>query len=371
MLYAEITGWGRYLPPAVLTNEDISSVMDTSCEWITSRTGIKARRISHVMNVDLAYVAAERALACAGIKAEDLDMIAYATTTPDEIIPNTASMLQGKLGASNAACFDLNAACTAFVYSFNMVSDMIRAGSIKTALIVGSERLSSLMDWTNKRDSAVLFGDGAGAIVLQASEQKSGFFQGKLGCIQDTRGLLAMPDFGMHAVAQHRPLNVSLDFSGREIFREAVNGMAHACTDVIKKSGLSLDDIDLVIPHQANTRIIEALAKRLEIDMDKVVITLENYANTSTSSIPIALCEALADGRVKPGITILIVAFGAGLTWGASLFTWGDRVTPLGEADVALPSTDKTGLELIQEAIAVRAKAATALTANQQMKQAQ
>jgi len=358
MLYAQITGWGRFLPPAVLTNEDIATVVDTSSEWISSRTGINARRISHVMNVDLAHVAAERALACAGISALDVDVIAYATTTPDEIIPNTASMLQGKLGAANAACFDLNAACTAFLYSFNMVSDMIRAGSIKTAVIVGSERLSSLMDWANKRDSAVLFGDGAGAVVLQASEQPSGFFQGKLGCVQDTRELLAMPDFGMHAVSQHRPLDVSLDFSGREIFRNAVNGMASACNDVLENSGLALDDIDLVIPHQANTRIIEALAKRLEIPMEKVVVTLVNYANTSTASIPIALCEALEEGRVKPGMTILIVAFGAGLTWGASLFTWGDRVTPLGESDVALPTTDKTGLELILDAMALRAQAA-------------
>ena len=359
MLYAQITGWGRFLPPAVLSNEDIATVVDTSSEWISSRTGINARRISHVMNVDLAHVAAERALACAGISALDVDVIAYATTTPDEIIPNTASMLQGKIGAANAACFDLNAACTAFLYSFNMVSDMIRAGSIKTALIVGSERLSSLMDWANKRDSAVLFGDGAGAVVLQASEQESGFFQGKLGCVQDTRNLLAMPDFGMHAVSQHRPLDVSLDFSGREIFRNAVNGMAAACNDVVTNSGINLDDIDLVVPHQANTRIIEALAKRLEIPMEKVVVTLGNYANTSTASIPIALCEALEEGRVKPGMTILIVAFGAGLTWGASLFKWADRITPLGESDVALPTTDKTGLDLILEATTLRAEAAT------------
>ncbi len=356
MAYAQITGWGRCLPPARLTNHDIATVMDTSDQWITERTGIKTRRISHVMNADMAHVAAARALACAGIHADELDIIAYATTTPDEVIPNTASILQCQLGASNAACFDLNAACTGFLYSFNMVSDMLRCGSIKTALVVGSERLSSLMDWS-KRESAILFGDGAGALVLQASEQESGFFQGKLGCVVNTRELLAMPDFGLHAIAQHRPLQVTLDFYGKEIFKNAVAGMASACAEVLEESALSLEDIDLIIPHQANARIVEALIRRLGADMNKVVLTLDKYANTSTSSIPIALCEALDQGRVKPGMTILLVAFGAGLTWGATLLKWGDRVTALGSTDVELPATDKTGLDLIMEAIAVRAGA--------------
>jgi 3-oxoacyl-[acyl-carrier-protein] synthase-3 len=356
MVYAEITGWGRCLPPARLTNKDIESVMDTSDEWITERTGIKVRRISHVTNAELSYIASARALSCAGLSAQKVDMIVFATTTPDEVIPNTASILQGKIGATKAACFDLNAACTGFLYGFNMISDMIRSGSINTALIVGSERLSSLMDWS-KRESAILFGDGAGAVVLQASHRESGFFQGKLGCIENTRELLAMPDFGLHAIAEHRPLEITLDFHGREIFKNAVTGMSGACEEVLDKSGLSLDDVDLIIPHQANSRIIDALIKRLGADMDKVVLTVEQFANTSTSSIPIALCEALNDGRVKPGMNILCVAFGAGLTWGATLLKWGDRVTPLGYIDIDLPATDKTGLDLINDAIAVRASA--------------
>lgn len=355
-MYAEITGWGRCLPPARLTNKDIASVMDTSDEWITERTGIKVRRISHVKNAELAHVAGVRALACAGVRPDQLDMIAYATTTPDEVVPNTASMLQNSLGASNAACFDLNAACTGFLYSFNMVSDMIRSGSIQTALVVGSERLSSLMDWS-KRESAILFGDGAGALVLQASNRESGYFGGKLGCVENTRDLLAMPDFGLHAIAQHRPLQITLEFYGREIFKNAVNGMASACHQVLDRAGLTLADIDLIVPHQANARIIEALMKRLGADMGKVVVTLEQYANTSTSSIPIALCEALEQGRVRPGMTILMAAFGAGLTWGASLLTWGERVVPSAASDEQLPATDKTGLQLIKEAIAVRASA--------------
>lgn len=170
-----------------------------------------------------------------------------------------------------------------------------------------------------------------------------------------------MPDFGLHAIAQHRPLEITLDFHGREIFKNAVTGMSGACLDVLDKTGMSLDDIDLIIPHQANSRIIEALIKRLGADMNKVVLTVEKFANTSTSSIPIALCEALKDGRVKPGMNILWVAFGAGLSWGATLLKWGDRITPLGYTDIDLPATDKTGLDLINEAIAVRARAAKRL----------
>lgn len=356
MRYAQITGWGRCLPPAVLSNRDISSVMETSEEWIRTRTGIEQRRISHVANVELADVAAQRALACAGLDPAELDMIAFATTTPDEVLPNTASALQGRLRAVNAACVDLNAACTGFVYAFNMVSDMLRVGSIKSALIVGSERLSSLMNW-ERRESAILFGDGAGAIVVQSVEQESGYFRGKLGCIVDTRELLAMPDFGLHAIAQYRPLEITLDFHGREIFRNAVNGMAEACEHILEESGLSVADVDLVIPHQANERIIEALVKRVGLDMERVVITVEHYANTSTSSIPIALCEALEQGRVRPGMTILLAAFGAGLTWGASLLTWGPRVQPLAKSNAELPPETRSGLELIQQAMIVRRSA--------------
>ena len=357
MTYAQIIGWGSCLPPARLTNQDITTVMDTSEQWITDRTGIKTRRISHVKNAELAYVASARALACANVTAQEIDVIAYATTTPDEVVPNTASMLQGKIGATNAACFDLNAACTGFLYSFNMISDMIRGGSVKTVLVVGSERLSSLMNWS-RRDSAILFGDGAGALVLQASSQESGFIKGKLGCIEDTRELLAIPDFGLDAIAQHRPLDISIEFYGKEIFKNAVTEMAKACRHVLEQSGLTLEDIDLIVPHQANLRIIEALVKRLGTDMTRVVVTLDHFANTSTSSIPIALCEAIEQGRVKPGMTILMAAFGAGLTWGATLIKWGDRVTPLGCTDINLPPTDKTGLELIKEAIATRASIA-------------
>lgn len=356
MTYAQIIGWGSCLPPARLTNHDITTVMDTSEQWITERTGIKTRRISHVKNAELAHVASVRALACANVSAKNIDVIAYATTTADEVVPNTASMLQQSIGATNAACFDLNAACTGFLYSFNMVSDMIRSGSVNTVLVVGSERLSSLMNWS-RRDSAILFGDGAGAVVLQASPEESGLIQGKLGCIEDTRELLAIPDFGLDAIAQHRPLDITIDFHGKEIFKNAVTGMARACTDVLEQSGLRLEDVDLIIPHQANLRIIEALVKRLGANMDKVVVTLDHYANTSTSSIPIALCEALKQGRIKPGMTILMAAFGAGLTWGATLVKWGERITPLGTSNVELPLTDKTGLELIQEAIAIRGNA--------------
>ncbi|MGK2914188.1 MAG: 3-oxoacyl-ACP synthase, partial [Porticoccaceae bacterium] len=236
MPFAKITGWGKCLPPATLSNADVVTILDTSDDWIVARTGIKCRRISHVRNADLAHVAAVRALAAAGIAATDLDMIAYATTTADEIVPNTASMLLNSLGAVNAAAVDLNAACTGFIYAFNMVSDMIRTGSIKTALVVGSERLSSLMNWS-KRESAILFGDGAGAVVLQASDQPSGLIAGKLGCVPATREFLAIPDFGLHAIAQFRPLDITIDFHGREVFKNAVKGMSDACQDVLERAG--------------------------------------------------------------------------------------------------------------------------------------
>lgn len=353
MLFAEITGWGKCLPPATLTNEDIETVMDTTSEWIFTRTGIKSRRISHVINAELAYVAASRALAAAGIAAEDIDVIAYATTTAEEMVPNTGSMLLNRLGAVNSAAFDLNAACTGFLYSFNMVSDMIRAGSIKTALVVGAERLSPLMNWT-RRESAILFGDGAAALVLQASATPAGLIYGKLGCVPGTRELLAIPDFGLWGISQHRALDITIDFAGKEVFKNAVMGMSSAAQDVLAKAGLTWADVDLVIPHQANARIIEALMKRLDVDMSKVVVTLENYANTSTSSIPIALCDALDQGRVKPGMIILLAAFGAGLTWGATLLRWGERVEPLGTSAVELPPNTRTGLEMIKEAMKLR-----------------
>ena len=334
MIYAEITGWGRCLPPAVLANRDIETIMDTSDEWITTRSGIRERRISHVPNAALGEVAALRALAAAGVDARDVELIAYATTTPDEVVPNTGSIVQNRIGAVHAGVLDLNAACSGFLYAFNMVSDMIRMGSIRTALVIGSERLSSLMNW---------------------SRRESGFFAGKLGCVPGTRELLAIPDFGLDAIAQFRPLDISIDFSGPEIFKHAVKGMGDACEAVLAQSDTRLDQLDLIIPHQANVRIVEAVVRRLGADMDKVVLTLARYANTSTSTIPIALCEALEEGRVQPGMTILFTAFGAGLTWGASLLKWGDRTSPLGLSDAELPPCEQTGLELVQAAIARRA----------------
>jgi len=341
MTYAEITGWGRCLPPAVLANRDIEAIMDTSDDWIASRSGIRERRISHVTGAELGVVAGARALAAAGITAERVDLIAYTTSSPDELVPNTGSIVQNRLGAVNAGVVDLNAACSGFLYALNMVSDMIRMGSIHTALVIGAERLSSLMNWS-RRESAILFG-------------------GKLGCVPDTRELLAIPDFGLDAIAQFRPLDISIDFSGREIFKHAVKGMGDACAAVLAQTGTRLEDLGLIVPHQANARIIEAVISRLGADPDKVVLTLEKYANTSTSSIPIALCEALENGRVAPGMILLLTAFGAGLTWGTSLVKWGRRTTPLGECEIELPPCEQTGLQLVQAAIARRAAQQPAL----------
>ncbi|MCC6295737.1 MAG: beta-ketoacyl-ACP synthase 3 [Pseudomonadales bacterium] len=360
MIYAEITGWGRCLPPAVLSNRDIETIMRTSDDWIFSRSGIRERRISHVSAAELGVVAGARALAAAGVAAGDLDLILYATSSPDELVPNNASIVQNRLGAVHAGALDVNAACSGFLYAFNMASDMIRVGSVRTILLIGSERLSSLMNW-ERRESAVLFGDGAGAFVLQASADECGYFAGKLGCVPNTRELLAIPDFGLDAIAQYRPLDISIDFSGPEIFKHAVKGMGDACEAVLAQGGVQLHELDLIVPHQANLRIVEAVARRLGTGMDRVVLTLEKYANTSTSSIPIALCEALEGGRVRSGMTILFTAFGAGLTWAASLLRWGRRLDPLGTADIELPPCEQTGLELVRAAIARRARQQTSV----------
>lgn len=349
--YAEITGWGKCAPPATLTNDDLATFMDTSDEWIHSRTGMRKRHISHVSACEMAYVAASQALAAADLNASEIDLIIFGSTTPDEFLPNTASKLKNMLGADRAGGFDLNAACCSFLYGLNTATDMIRAGTSQKALVIGIEKLSPLMDW-NKRDSAVLFGDGGGAVVLEASEEESGLIRGKMGCVPNSREMLAVPDWGYSKdyFADNR-VHLSLDFQGQDIFKNAVRSMGDACGDVLAGCGLSKEDIGLFVPHQANQRIIDTLAKRMDFDPSKVVVTVEEYANTSAGSVPLALCDALDNGRVEPGMYLLTAVFGAGLCWGAGVIKWGQRTTPLKQSDVELPPCDKTGLELLQPSI--------------------
>jgi 3-oxoacyl-[acyl-carrier-protein] synthase-3 len=349
--FAKITGWGKCMPPAVMTNEDMATVLDTSDEWIRSRSGISERRVSHVPVSDLAAVAGLRALAAADIEPDAVELLIVATCSPDTVIPSTAAHVQKKMGAKNAAVFDLNAGCSGFIYSLEVATAMIRAAGYGKALVIGAERITWFLNWS-LRDTAVLFGDGAGAVALEASDEESGLLASHLGCDGDALEALLVPNFGTAGnrfVEDYAKFNVSFD--GREIFRRAVRGMAQEIQYVLKELKLSNADIDYIIPHQANARIIESLAHHLSVPMSQVAMNIQNYGNTSAATIPVALCELLEENRIKPGDRLLLAAFGAGLTRGAGLIRWGDRTKPLRESDAELPPCDQTGLEIMAEAI--------------------
>ena len=351
MRYANITGWGKCLPPVALSNDDLSTFLETSDDWIYSRTGIRSRRIAHVNTSALATVAAQHALAAADITADQLDGIILATASPDTLVPSAASAIQHKLGASRAAVFDLNAACTGFIYGLSVGSALIKAGTMQKVLVIGAERLTHYLDWT-QRDTAVLFGDGAGAVVLEASAQPLGLIADKLGCDAQANDILAIPNSGTaRARFGHTDGLFEVNFDGKEIFKRAVKGMGEAAAHVLDQAGLTADEIDLLVPHQANVRIIETLAKKMAMPSERVMINLEQYGNTSAATVPIALCEALEQGRIKPGALLLTAAFGAGLTWGAGVIRWGERVTPLKISTAALPPCEQSALELLAPAI--------------------
>jgi 3-oxoacyl-[acyl-carrier-protein] synthase-3 len=347
MTYAAITGWGACMPPATLTNDDLSTFLDTSDEWITTRTGMKERRVSHVPAIRMATVAAARAMACAGLAADDLDLIVYGSCSNDEQVPNSASGVQAALGARRAASIDLNTACTSFLYGLSTATAMIRTGTIRTAVVVGVELITPYMEWDN-RNVAVLFGDGCAAVVLQASEREEGLLGEQLGCAADAREALRVRGMGCAYANRGVVFGDTLwDFDGQEIFKRAVQGMTQASAAVLARCGVGPDDVDLVVPHQANLRIIEAVVTRTGIPMDRVMLTVQRYGNMSAATVPVALTEAVAEGRVAPGALILMPAFGAGLTWCAHLVRWGTRVTPLAVSDATLPPCQATALELV------------------------
>lgn len=351
MTYAAITGWGKCMPPAVLDNADLSTFFETSDEWIVSRTGIRERRISHVPMTTLSHIAAARALACAGLDPKDLDLVVLGSVSADEFVPNTASAVQLLLGATNAAAMDINTACTSFLYGLTSATAMVRTGVVRNAVVIGVEGITPYMDWSN-RNVAVLFGDGAAAVVIQAAEEPLGVISEKLGCYADSRQTLRVR--GMGAAFTNAGLQLGdtrWDFDGQEIFKRAVHGMSLAAQGALERAGLTIEDIDLVVPHQANLRIIEAVAKRVGAPMDRVFVTVQRYGNMSSATVPVALVEAIEAGRVKPGAMLITPAFGAGLTWCAQVIRWGERVTPLGESDLQLPPCDKTAVELVQATI--------------------
>lgn len=345
---ATITGWGKCLPPGVLSNADIATFLDTSDEWITSRTGISTRRIAHVSLGDMAHVASARALACAGLAGSDLDLIVFGSTTHDDQCPNMASGLQQRLGADGCAAMDVNTACTSFLYGLSTAAAMIKSGVVRTALVVGGELISPYMDW-NDRNVAVLFGDGAAAVVLQATDREEGLLLEKLGCYGDSREILRIHGIGGAYVHQGRMLGATeWQFEGQEIFKKAVNGMGSASEDVLRRAGVAADDVDLVVPHQANLRIIEFVAKRAGVPMERVYVNVGRYGNMSAATVPVALCEALEDGRIHPGALLLMPAFGGGLTFCAHLLRWGERTSPLATTDLDLPPAAHSALELVQ-----------------------
>ena len=345
---AMITGWGKCLPPAVLTNDDLATIMDTSDEWITSRTGIRERRISHVGVAELGYVSATRALAAAGLEPQQVGGIILATASPDLLIPNTASRIQELIGNDGASALDINSGCCGFIYGLALANGLIETGVHESVLVIGAERLSFYLDWS-KRDSAVLFGDGAGAAVLEAGVGGAGVLAADLGCDPGAGEALMIADFGtVMDLSSWKGGPLDQRFDGQEIFRRAVRGMHQCSMSALQRAGLDINDCSMLIPHQANLRIVESLGKRLSFDADRVFTNLQRYGNTSAATVPIALTESLEERLIEPGDNLLMTAFGAGLTRAAAVLRWGERTTPVANATVELPPCEQTALDLIQ-----------------------
>lgn len=355
MTYAAITGWGKCAPPAVLSNADLAGFLDTSDDWIVSRTGMKERRISHLPVTDLAQIACQHALAAAGKSAEDVDLIILGSCTFDEVVPNGSSRVQQLIGATHAACMDINTACTSAMYSLTVATAMIKTGVVRNALVIGAEVTSQAMDWSN-RNVAILFGDGAAALFLEASQEPAGVMAESLGCYGNHRDILAVRGWGLSDANLQLQPEFEWDFLGPEIFKKAVAGMGKACGDVLEKGRLTDSDIDLVVPHQANLRIIDAVGKRLKIDPAKVFVNIQRYGNMSSATAIMALVEAVGEGRIGPGAKILMPAFGAGLTWSAHLIQWASRTTVVSTSDAELPPSDLTAVELINNILTERKK---------------
>ncbi len=314
-----ITGLGCYAPERVLTNDELAQIVDTSDEWITERTGIKERRIAapEQAMTDLALPAARTALGMAGVDSKELDLIIVATVTPDMMFPTTASLLGDLLPAPNAAAYDLLAGCTGFVYALAQAYGMVAAGLSEKALVVGGDVLSKILDW-NDRSTLVLFGDGAGAVVLERVE-RGGFYGFELGADGGGGENLWLPGSGSRHFEDPDRL---VKMNGREVFKFATRVMVSSAEAILAKCGLTVDEIDVYVPHQANIRIIDHAARKLGIPEDRVVVNVDRYGNTSSGSIPLALADAHADGRLREGARVLMTGMGAGLTWGSSIIEW-------------------------------------------------
>jgi 3-oxoacyl-[acyl-carrier-protein] synthase-3 len=328
---SSIIGTGSYMPARIMTNDDLSKIVDTNDEWITSRTGIKERRIAadNEATSDMASEAARRAMADAGVKPEDIQLIIVATVTPDMFFPSTACFVQKKIGAANAVCFDVSAACSGFLYALQVARHFINTGNRTTALVIGAEKLSSLVNWQD-RNTCVLFGDGAGAVVIRRADEDDKNAQGRvlstvMGSDGNLTDLLKVP--GGASACPITPENIAsrpntIHMEGRETFKHAVTRMLEASQQALEIAGLTAADVSLVIPHQANARIISAIAERLNLPIEKVFMNLDKYGNTSAATIPVALDEARRAGRIQKGDVVLLVAFGGGFTWASSVVRW-------------------------------------------------
>ncbi len=333
MIRSEIIGCGSYLPERVVTNAELSTKLDTTDEWITSRTGIRQRHLAAdgELTSDLALKASERALEDAGVPVAEVDMVVLATSTPDNTFPATATKVQYRLGMVNGAAFDIQAVCSGFVFGLSVVDNFIKTGQCKTVLLIGAETFSRILDWED-RSTCVLFGDGAGAVVIRAGEG-DGEAEANVGESGHNRGRGVLSTH-LHSDGSTNDLLYvdggpsstqtvgHLRMNGREVFRHAVNNFTSIVEEALEANGLSPDDIDWVVPHQANKRILDGTRRKLGLPAEKIVITVDRHANTSAASIPLALDEAIRDGRIKQGDLLLMLAMGGGLTWGAGLVRW-------------------------------------------------
>jgi len=322
-----IVGTGAYLPDRVLTNQDLEKIVDTTDEWIHTRTGMRERHIAREDEAtsDMSAIAAQQALESAGVDPADVDMILVATITPDMPLPNTACFVQHRIGARKAFCFDIAAACAGFVYGVEIGRQFVASGAINTALIIGGEKLSMVTDWKD-RATCILFGDGAGAAVLQARDDTRGIISTVMAADGSLTGPLNIPGGGSREPTSPRTLENRLHYikmDGKEVFKHAVRCMCDACVRVLDQAGLTIDDVALIIPHQANLRIIQAIGDRLGAPPDKMYVNVERVGNMSSASIPVALDEAVRNGRLKKGDIVLSGAFGGGFTWGATVLEWG------------------------------------------------
>lgn len=319
--HVAIVGMGHYVPERVLTNADLEKMVDTTDEWIVTRSGIRERHIARddQATSDLAAEASRRAIASAGVTAADIDLIIVATITPDMPFPNTACFVQNLIGAKNATCIGLEAACTGFLFALDVASQYLLNGRFKTALVIGAEKMSTIVDWQD-RTTCVLFGDGAGAVVVQVRETGEGILSTVTGSDGSLAGLLNLPAGGSRAPTSLQTVENRLHYmrmEGKEIFKHAVRAMGESARRALEKSGLTMNDIACVVPHQANMRIVEAIRSRLDVGPEKFFVNLDKYGNMSSASIPVALDEAVQSGRIKKGDNVVLVAFGGGLTWGS------------------------------------------------------